>query len=127
MSSSPSYREGLMRLSPASWASLVILGPDEALYQNHGVGFSAVAEPYFNFGVAGVVGFFMLLGFFMARMDCATLPLQYPWLVFASIFYWYLILTVRNEFGNFTGPASYAAISLGVWVLFRRFTPFARP
>ena len=65
--------------------------------------------------------------FFLARMDCNDLSLEYPWLLFASIFYWQLVVTVRNDFGNFTNAASFTAISLGVWLLFRRLTPFARP
>jgi oligosaccharide repeat unit polymerase len=127
MKESPSFTEGMLRLSPSAWASVKVLGVNDALYQNYGVGFSAVAEPYFNFGYSGVVVFFLLVGFFLARMDCNNLPLEYSWLVFASIFYWLLILTVRNEFDNFTTPASYTAISLGVWLLLRPFTPFARP
>jgi hypothetical protein len=127
MKNSRSLTEGLLRLSPSTWASVKILGVDDALYRNFGVGFSAVAEPYFNFGYLGVVGFFLLVGFFLARMDCNDLSLEYPWLLFASIFYWQLVVTVRNDFGNFTNAASFTAISLGVWLLFRRLTPFARP
>ncbi len=127
MNNSPSFSEGLLRLSPGVWASIKVLGVEDVLHGNFGVGFSAVAEPYFNFGYMGVVGFFLLVGFLLARMDCGNLPLEYSWLVFASIYYWFLVVTVRNEFGNFTGPASYTAVSLLVWLMFRRFTPFARP
>ena len=36
------------------------------------------------------------------------------------------MLTVRNELGSFIKPASFILISLGIWVVVRRFTPFAR-
>jgi len=127
MNNSPSFTEGLLRLSPGVWASVKVLGVEDALYENFGVGFSAVAEPYFNFGYVGVVGFFLLIGFLLARMDSGNLLLEYSWLVFASLYYWLLVLTVRNEFGNFSGPASYTAVSLLVWLLFRRLTPFSAP
>lgn len=86
MNNGPSFTEGLLRLSPGVRASVKILGVEDALYENSGVGFSAVAERYFNFGY----------------------------------------VTVRNEFGNFIAPASYMAVSLLGWLMFRRFTPFAR-
>ena len=124
---SGSLSEGLLRLSPARWASVKVYGVQYALYGNQGVGFSAVAEPYFNFGYLGVVGFFLAVGFGLARMECPNLLLDFGWLTFTSLFYWLFIMTVRNDLGDFTKPASFILISLGIWVVVRRFTPFARP
>lgn len=118
--------KGVLQLSPAEWASLKILGIDDAMYQHAGVGFSAVAEPYFNFGLAGVVAYFVLLGVFLARMERSPLLLEYPWLVFASLYYWFFLETVRNQFGDFTKPASFVASSVLIWILVRPLTPFAR-
>jgi oligosaccharide repeat unit polymerase len=127
MQQSLSFTDGLRQLSPSRWASVKVYGVQVALYKNFGVGFSAVAEPYFNFGYWGVVGFFLMVGVFFARMESSSLMLEFPWLVFSALFYWLLLMTVRNEFGNFTKPASFILISLGIWLLVRRFTPFARP
>jgi oligosaccharide repeat unit polymerase len=127
MQQSGTFSYGLRQLSPSRWASVKVYGVEVALYKNFGVGFSAVAEPYFNFGYWGVVGFFLLAGAFFARMEASNLIFNYHWLVFSTLFYWLLLMTVRNEFGNFTKPASFMLICLGIWLLVRRFTPFARP
>jgi hypothetical protein len=116
--------EGMLNVPPHEWASIKILGIDNALYRGEGVGFSAVAEPYFNFGYFGVVVFFLLLGVFLARMEITHLLLDYPWLLFASIFYWLLLPTVRNDLGVFTKPASFVVTSIAIWLLVRRFTPW---
>jgi oligosaccharide repeat unit polymerase len=113
---------GSLQLSPADWASIKILGIDAAVYQHAGVGFSAIAEPYFNFGIAGVVTYFTLLGVCLARMERSHLLLEYRWLIFASLYYWFLLLTVRNQFGDFTKPASFIASSLLIWIVVRPFT-----
>lgn len=114
-------REARLRLAPSDWASLVII--PTAFLQGHGVGFSAIAEPYLNFGYAGVVVFFVLLGIFLARFDQVPLLLSYRWLTFATIFFWNMLVTVRNDFGVFTKPAIFTAICLGLWIAVRRFVP----
>lgn len=117
--------EGMLYVPPHEWAAIKILGIDNAEYRGAGVGFSAVAEPYFNFGYFGVVVFFTLMGLFLARMEVTHLLLNYPWLAFASIYYWLLLPTVRNELGDFTKPASFVLSSIAIWLLVRRFTPWA--
>jgi oligosaccharide repeat unit polymerase len=54
-------------LYPNAWATQLA---DPWLFeQGGGIGFSAVAEPYLNFGVAGVVVFFLLLGLFIGSCE----------------------------------------------------------
>jgi len=54
-------------LPPSHWVSK-LAAPWS--YRNYGgLGFSAVAEPYMNFGPAGVAGWFLLLGWGLARLD----------------------------------------------------------
>lgn len=127
LAESGSLSEALPRLSPSTWASVRVLGVQGAIYGGQGVGFSGIGEPYLNFGFAGVVVFFLGAGALFARMEARNLLLDFRWLVFATFFYWFLISTVRNEFGVFVKPASFILISLGIWILVRRFTPFARP
>jgi len=118
--------EALLRMSPARWAGVKKLGITAAIYQNYGVGFSGVAEPYFNFGFFGVVGFFAGLGLLLSRLDGINILLSYPQLCFSTLIFWQLLLTVRNEFATSVKPAAFVLICLGIWMLLRRFTPFAR-
>jgi oligosaccharide repeat unit polymerase len=99
----------------------------ESFLAGAGTGYSAVAEPYFSFGLLGVVAWFLILGAFLARMDLANLKLSYHWLVFAAFFYWHLLVTCRNSFGVFTKPSALILFVLGIWLLVRRFTPFGQP
>ena len=69
-----------------------------------GLGFSAVAEPYMNFGTAGVVLYFIALPAFLVwadRVD-AVLPTRLAtWAVLLGPLLW----TTRNSFDNFFRPA----------------------
>ena len=54
-------------ITPSSWATM---HADYWAYEHgYGVGFSGVAEPYLNFGVPGVVVFFLLLGMVLHVWD----------------------------------------------------------
>lgn len=114
-------QEARLRLPPSDWASLKLI--PTAFLQGHGTGFSAIAEPYFNFGYAGVLIFFIALGVFLGRFDQVPLALNFRWLSFSILFYWNLLVTVRNDFGVFTKPAVFTLICLGLWVAVRRFVP----
>jgi oligosaccharide repeat unit polymerase len=81
-------------LTPNGWATL---HADRWLYERGGgIGFSGVAEPYLNFGLAGVVVFFFLLGLVMQRWE--------RWLErdpfragIAAATFGFVLWTVRNE------------------------------
>ncbi len=54
-------------LTPSAWATL---HADQWTYEHGGgIGFSGIAEPYLNFGLAGVVSVFVLIGWVLRRWD----------------------------------------------------------
>ncbi|MBW7881854.1 MAG: O-antigen polysaccharide polymerase Wzy [Caldilineaceae bacterium] len=111
-------REALHAMTPGDWASYHII-PDQ-FSSGGGAGFSGVAEPYFNFGLPGVLVYFVLLGFFLGKFERVTLPLQPYWLLFAAVIYWHLLPTVRNDYSVFLKPAAFTLIILGIWKLVGR-------
>jgi O-antigen polysaccharide polymerase Wzy len=93
--------------APAQWITMEVLPWD---YEHFGgMGYSAIAEPYLNFGPAGVCVFFLLLGFLLARFDpssfCDVFHLAIITCVFAG-----LLWTVRNDIANMTRPALWGAM-----------------
>jgi O-antigen polysaccharide polymerase Wzy len=113
--------DALMALAPSDWASLKLI--PEGFLLGHGAGFSGIAEPYFNFGFFGIVAFFTGLGFFLCRMDQANVLVSFRWLCFSTLFYWNLVVTVRNDFGVFLKPAIFTLLTIGIWTIARRFLP----
>lgn len=105
----------LVKMAPADWITYRL---NRWKFDNgQGVGFSAVAEPYLNFGTAGVVLFFVFLGFLFGRLDMLNLVAHpYIFLMTATIF-WPFIRTVRNDFGNFSKPAGFILIIILIWNL----------
>lgn len=71
-----------------------------------GLGYSAVAEPYLNFGVGGVVAYFLLAGVLLGRLDrrLATAPPRRV-LATAAVVLMPLLITARNDYQNFVRPA----------------------
>lgn len=103
----------IRRLRPADWITYRL---NRWKFDNgQGVGFSAIAEAYINFGTLGVVVFFVFIGHLVTRLDAKDFVL-YPltYLIVASAF-WPLIKTVRNDFGNFTKPFAFVLLTLIIW------------
>lgn len=98
-------------LPPSQWITAIT---EPWTYRNYGgIGFSAIAEPYMNFGIAGVVGYFFLLAYALVRLEKIAIHNSY---VLAS---WGLILgpllwTVRNDFTSFFRPAVWGLLCLGI-------------
>jgi len=109
----------LSKLNPSSWLTYHIKPAQFA--KGGGVGFSTVAEPYLNFGVGGVVIFFLLLGYFMARLDSLDLFVHPFLFVFCGSILWFLVRTVRNDFANFLKPLGFMIIILIIWHISLRF------
>jgi hypothetical protein len=78
---------------------------EPAMYRRYGgLGFSAVAEPYMNFGVAGVVGYFLALGALLARAGEFASARPAP-LALGAMLLGPLLWTTRNSFEIFFRPA----------------------
>jgi oligosaccharide repeat unit polymerase len=115
-------QEALLAMQPGDWATYHIIR-DQFAGNRGGAGFSGVAEPYFNFGLAGVLVYFLAIGLFLGKFDCLPLVFQRGWLMFGAVIYWHLLPTVRNGFGIFLKPAVFTLIVLLIWRLVRRFVP----
>jgi hypothetical protein len=93
---------GFTDLPPSHW--LTLQAAPETYRAQGGLGFSAVAEPYLNFGAWGVGVYFCLLGFGLVsagRWD-RGLPTR---LAFWAVIFGPLLWTVRNDFHGFFRPA----------------------
>lgn len=81
-------------VTPGSWATM---HADLWAYEHgYGVGFSGVAEPYLNFGVAGVVVIFLFLGMVLHAWDRWLGGNPYRGGIAAASF-GFVLWTVRNE------------------------------
>ena len=59
-------------------------------------------------------------------IDCTLVSRQHGWEALAGPPGDPILVTVRNDFANFTKPAAFMLIILGIWLVVRRFTPFSR-
>jgi len=82
-----------------------------------GSGFSMIAEPYLNFGLPGVIVFFILLGFIIGKLDSISLLHRPTVLLLSAAIMWPLIKGVRNDFTTFLKPASFILIVFLIWKL----------
>ncbi len=117
-------RSGIMdpdmisQMPPASWITYRV---DPIRFKvGGGIGFSAVAEPYLNFGPAGVAGFFIILGFLLGKLEQKNLLMHPKTLVLTAAVFWALAQTVRNTLGGFIKPAAFVVICLFIWYLATR-------
>lgn len=102
----------LDQLPPNHW--LTAQAEPGMYLQYGGLGFSAVAEPYMNFGTAGVAAYFLLLGALLGR--AAGFGSGRP----ATLALWAMVLgpllwTTRNSFEIFFRPAVWGLLT--VWLL----------
>ena len=92
----------LEELPPSHW---VTKQASPWTYERYGgLGFSTVAEPYMNFGIPGVVVYFLLLPILLIwadRFDAARPTRLATWAVLFGPLLW----TTRNSFDNFFRPA----------------------
>jgi hypothetical protein len=98
-------------LPPSLW---ITAAAEPWLYKNYGgIGFSAIAEPYINFGISGVVFYFLLLAIFLTWLERLSLRDSY------ALAAWGLILgpllwTTRNDFASFFRPAVWGLLTLAI-------------
>lgn len=106
------------RIAPSDWLTYRLL--PQIFELGEGVGFTAIGEPYLNFGLPGVIVFFVLLGYLLGRLDQVNL-LEHPGLlIFSSAILWHLIQTVRDDFSNFLKPMLFTYVFLMCWRLMTR-------
>jgi O-antigen polysaccharide polymerase Wzy len=89
------------QLPPSHW--LTLQAAPEAYRAHGGLGFSAVAEPYMNFGAPGVAAYFFLLAMLLVaayRFDFSRPTRLALWAVVLGPLLW----TVRNDFHGFFRP-----------------------
>jgi hypothetical protein len=91
-------------MPPNHWITYVVAPWTYAAFG--GLGFSAVAEPYLNFGVAGIVGYFLALGWVLGRVDVVLVrrPSRRN-VALVAVVLMPLLITARNDFHNFLRPA----------------------
>lgn len=113
LQASRSDSKAIARTAPSDWLTFRVLPEKFAI--GEGVGFTGIGEPYLNFGLPGVVIFFLGLGYLLGRLDQINL-LEHPiTLVFATAILWRLAQTVRDDFGNFIKPMVFICIMLLLW------------
>jgi O-antigen polysaccharide polymerase Wzy len=113
-------------LPPSHWITALV---DPWTYNNYGgMGFSAIAEPYMNFGVLGVLIYFFLLSFFLIYLEQISIRSAYAFAAWALIL-GPLLWTTRNDFTNFFRPAVWGLLSLAAINVFSRtyYTIVAKP
>ncbi len=113
--------EALLDLPPGSWLTYRIA--PQKFRRGEGVGFTSVGEAYINFGTAGVVCFFLLVGVLLGRLDSMNLLLHPFLLVFCGAALWPFLRTVRNDFSNFVKPLGFLFIILVIWEIITRVFP----
>jgi oligosaccharide repeat unit polymerase len=110
--------DAIASLDPSDWITYRI---NRWAYDvGQGVGFTAIGEAYLNFGTVGVIAVFMLLGFWFQRLESIDLLAHPWWLFFCCAMLWHLMRTVRDDFTNFTKPALFTLIVLGIWAVLGR-------
>ena len=111
----PSSTETIDELPPSRWITAIV---DPWLYKNYGgLGFSAVAEPYMNFGPLGVVLFFLGLAFLLVWLEHLSFHSAYSlacWALVVGSLLW----TIRNDFSSFFRPAVWGILCLAAIRLF---------
>lgn len=106
-------------LTPNHWITALV---DPWAYANHeGMGFSAIAEPYMNFGMAGVIVYFFALAILLVRLEQVSIRTPYGLAVWALLI-GPLLWTTRNDSSEFFRPVAWGLLCLGaVSVLSRRY------
>jgi hypothetical protein len=108
---------GARTLTPSAWATMH--ADPWAFDHGGGIGFSGVAEPYLNFGTAGVVVFFLLLGLLTRVWERSLGGSPFRAAIGAASF-GFLLWTVRNDAMElFRAMAFASATVLAAWFAVR--------
>lgn len=115
----------MTRLSPSDWLTYRLR--PQVFGLGEGVGFTGIGEPYLNFGLPGVIVFFLALGYLLGRLDQVNLIERPALLIFTSAILWHLMQTVRDDFSNFLKPMVFTYLFLLCWRLMVNVVFGARP
>jgi oligosaccharide repeat unit polymerase len=108
-------QEAINRTAPSDWLTYRVAR--ERFDRGEGVGFTGIGEPYLNFGIPGIIIFFLALGFLLGRFDQKPIGMVYKATLFAGAVLWPLMRTVRDDLNNFIKPAIFTLIILGIWYI----------
>lgn len=105
-----SDKNAIYKMAPSDWMTYRIL--NEQFKQGFGTGFSTIGEAYLNFGLGGVIIFFLIMGVFLGRLDHRVITYNPYIFIFCMTMLWPLLRTVRNDFANFLKPFMFNLIIL---------------
>lgn len=83
--------------------------------RGEGVGFTGIGEPYMNFGLMGVIVFFLLLGYALGHYDGMDLRSSSNKFAIASVVFWPLLNLPRNDTVIVIKPIVFTLITLLCW------------
>jgi len=112
-----SDQSAIPEMMPSDWLTYRIA--KQKFDRGEGVGFSGLIEPYLNFGYAGVLIFFTVLGFYLGRLEVTNIMYHPNLIVFCSAMYWPFTRSVRNDIATFIKPAVFILIIIFVWRLIK--------
>lgn len=110
-------KSALLEMSPSDWLAYNILRTQ--FKTGGGTGYSGVIEPYFNFGVIGLLCFFVTLGALFAKLDSIDIRTNPYVLVFVATLLWLVYRTSRNDISNFIKPTGFTIVILSLWWIFQ--------
>lgn len=106
-------KQFLKKMTPSDW---FVYRTNKYMFNiGGGSGFSTIAEAYLNFGILGVLIYFIVLGFLLGKIDQISLISHPKTLIFAGTMLWPLLKTVRNTSGTFFKPLSFVIVTILVW------------
>jgi hypothetical protein len=103
--------ESMDDLSPNHWITAIV--DPWARKNDQGIGFSGVAEPYMNFGIPGVVIYFVLLAVLVVRLEQSSIRSAYALASWALIVGPLLLASTRNDYTNVLRPVVWGLFFLG--------------
>jgi len=104
--------ESLDELPPNQWITAIV---DPWAHKNYGgIGFSGIAEPYMNFGLGGVIAYFLLLAFLLVRLEQVSIRSSYALAAWALVIGPLVVASTRNDSSNVVRPVVWGLICLGL-------------
>jgi len=103
--------ESVEDLSPNHWITAMV--DPWARKNDQGIGFSGVAEPYMNFGMAGIVVYFALLALLLVRLEQVSIRSAYALASWALVVGPLLLASTRNDYTNVLRPVVWGLLFLG--------------